>query len=89
MSLLIALSWLIMRDVVSVLRRLSSVAVQIQEGHTDLVVEHRSRDELGVLADAFRSMVPPMPWTARFRHAHASSGLPVKPSGLTRDGSSA
>ena len=56
-ALLAVLSWRIIRDVLGVLRRLSDVAVQIQNGRIDQTVEHTSDDEVGVLAEAFRSMI--------------------------------
>ena len=47
----------ILRDVLGVVGQMSKAASAIAEGRVDQQVNHSSKDELGQLADAFRSMI--------------------------------
>ncbi|HJT77376.1 MAG TPA: MCP four helix bundle domain-containing protein, partial [Gemmataceae bacterium] len=51
------LGFAIARLVVRPLRQLTDAATRIAAGDTEVAIEHRSRDETGVLADAFRGML--------------------------------
>ncbi|MEX1182141.1 MAG: methyl-accepting chemotaxis protein [Gemmatimonadota bacterium] len=54
---LVALSTWIIRDVLSALRQLTHAASRISEGRIDEPIQHHSDDEIGMLADSFRSMM--------------------------------
>jgi len=51
------LSLRIVRDVIGTLGAVSTAAARIAQGELDQTITHTSRDELGVLADAFRALV--------------------------------
>ncbi|HEX7239653.1 MAG TPA: methyl-accepting chemotaxis protein, partial [Longimicrobiaceae bacterium] len=52
-----ALSWRIVRDVISTLGTMSRAATRMADGEIDQTIEHRSSDEIGALAEAFRGMI--------------------------------
>lgn len=54
---LIGLSTWIIRDVLRALRQMTNAASRIAEGRIDEPIEHRSDDEIGMLADSFREMM--------------------------------
>ncbi|RMF86052.1 MAG: methyl-accepting chemotaxis protein, partial [Nitrospirae bacterium] len=54
---LAAVAWWVRRGAVLPLRRMAATAREIAAGRVDGVVAHRSRDEIGALAEAFRAMV--------------------------------
>jgi methyl-accepting chemotaxis protein len=53
----IGLGWFLANLMASPLRQMVAVAVELAEGHLDQLVDHKSADETGQLAEAFRSMI--------------------------------
>jgi methyl-accepting chemotaxis protein len=70
-------SWWIIHSVMSGIRAVARAAEGIAEGDVEQVVEHRSQDELGALADAFRRTIAYVKEVAAAADALASGNLTV------------
>jgi len=77
-ALLIGLAAFFSRRMVRPISELAQVALELSGGRVDVCIEHRSNDELGALADAFRSLVQYLGEAASVARAIAAGDLKVK-----------
>ncbi|HEY0464792.1 MAG TPA: Cache 3/Cache 2 fusion domain-containing protein, partial [Polyangiaceae bacterium] len=76
-GILIGIAVLLSRRMARPLSQLADVALLLSEGRVDVSIDHRSGDEIGTLADAFRALVLYFRTTADVARAIAAGDLQV------------
>jgi methyl-accepting chemotaxis protein len=77
-SLMVAVSLWILRDVLATLGQMSRAATQLAVGKLDQKIAHTSADEIGALADAFRSTIAYIQGVATAARALSQGDLSVR-----------